>query len=614
MSMSIPNSLSRRRSVPPEETVRRIKLALDRIGIATFERERTVFKDWCFSVEVGIQGLEHVQPECFAAGKGPTRELALASGYGELIEYLQNTNSLVPAAKLPARFGLMPGKLAKPPDAARISVETLFRDSPLSMGSLLESRAGEMSGVGDVECLPFLNASTGQVDHLPANLIWQRCRNTGMAAGNTMEEAITQSLCEIMERYVQFRVFSEAMRVPTIPLGELTNLQSHELIRRIEDDGYTVLIKDCTLGGRFPVLASVIIDPVRSLYVTAFASDPDLDICVQRVLLEILQIVMNGDLRSVMLPLRWQGNGVSDDAFASSRARRLHALKLIGVPKTHFVNSIFVDAGHPSYEEAFIRGSYQRQGALHHALQRLRVHRRQVYVRDVSFLGFPAVYSYIPGMSERYPVEELRLSDDPREKEAMNLRHSMLNLGRASKESMETMAVRLADHLRGGGRVNCPEWFGVMVDDDSDTRSVFELDYLAALLHCRVGEFREAFEWMHTFIDRTQMEAGPGVENRLEASCALAFLKFLSLDMPIHRAEKSLAGIYGEATAKSVVEDIMATNVSLGYLQLPICGDCAKCPARESCRYDDWHRLVKSIGDEMVANAINQEENSRLLS
>jgi hypothetical protein len=62
---------------------------------------------------------------------------ALASAYGELIEYTQNMSALVPATKLPERNGLMPDELVTPPEAVVVPFDRFREDQPLLLRALL---------------------------------------------------------------------------------------------------------------------------------------------------------------------------------------------------------------------------------------------------------------------------------------------------------------------------------------------------------------------------------------------------------------------------------------------------------------------------------------------
>lgn len=50
--------------------------------------------------------------------------------------------------------------------------------------------------------------------------------SNGMSAGNTREEALVQGMSEVVERYVQKRIFSDRPALPDIP---------EDYLRRFED-------------------------------------------------------------------------------------------------------------------------------------------------------------------------------------------------------------------------------------------------------------------------------------------------------------------------------------------------------------------------------------------
>jgi len=70
----------------PLDTIRQIRACLDKISIFTTESKWNSFSNNLHSVRLDIVDL----PSVGQNGKGVTKEFALASAYGELMERLQN--------------------------------------------------------------------------------------------------------------------------------------------------------------------------------------------------------------------------------------------------------------------------------------------------------------------------------------------------------------------------------------------------------------------------------------------------------------------------------------------------------------------------------------------
>ena len=82
-----------------------------------------------------------------------------------------------------------------------------------------------------------------------------------MCAGNSPEEALVQGLSEILERYVQKLMFQGRLSFPAVPDAEIAKYPYvYEIYKKLKGlDGYYVCMKDCSMGGRFPVAALVVV-------------------------------------------------------------------------------------------------------------------------------------------------------------------------------------------------------------------------------------------------------------------------------------------------------------------------------------------------------------------
>ena len=109
--------LAHHKDRPPLETIARAREALEPTGMFPIEQEWNAFSDDCVSLLLKDIHL----PAFFVNGKGVSRDLALASAYGELLERVQ-TGFLVPKG-----FGLMEDRPFYHPDERLIAVASLER-------------------------------------------------------------------------------------------------------------------------------------------------------------------------------------------------------------------------------------------------------------------------------------------------------------------------------------------------------------------------------------------------------------------------------------------------------------------------------------------------------
>lgn len=375
----------------PQDTVRRIKSILRQQNIVTEEQWNTSGVPYCHSVRIRIAGTPFG-----ANGKGVSRELALASGYGELMERLQmgylvktagqkaavQTDSAVEDPLMSMGSLLSSGDFPKYADLAQQAT-----GSPITVDALLQQYADPQ---GNIPVTAFYSISRGKQVFLPSALRRSIYTTSGCAAGNTMEEAMVQAISEIVERHYKSRILTEHIPLPDI--GEDT-LQScpiaWEIICFLRKKGFLVRVKDCSLGTKFPAVCVCLIDRRTGKYHTHFGAFPIFEIALQRTLTESFQ---GRTLENI---------GRYTNFCPNSRALPVLMSELVQgtaeKPAEFFLNT----AGSHTPTAGF-SGSDNRT-LLKECLAFFAEQGLDVWVRDCSCLGFPTCQIIVPGYSEIFP-------------------------------------------------------------------------------------------------------------------------------------------------------------------------------------------------------------------
>jgi len=261
----------------PSKTVQNIKNILSRYGISINEVQWNHVRFNCWSVRIEIK-----QSYGFGTcGKGISREYALASAYAELMERLHT---------FPIRIG---GHCA---DSVEQSIPQCLRNKKIiSMDNIRKSFLFKMSKEKKYVCVPFYHYNSRECVYLPYNKpFWNFIGSNGYCAGNTPQEAIIQGICEIFERFVLKELFMDAsIRLPSVPYNLIKDLKSQKIISRIKQKGWNVIVKDCSLGGRFPVVGCLLINDQKTHYHFHLGSAPVFDTAIQRCLTETAQGLNN---------------------------------------------------------------------------------------------------------------------------------------------------------------------------------------------------------------------------------------------------------------------------------------------------------------------------------
>jgi len=277
----------------PVKTVERIKSILASVGIETEESWSESNVPYCHSLRVRVKGTTFG-----VNGKGLTREFAHASGYGELMERLQ-------LGYIGSRDVQKDGHFSVDSvQTVEVSAKKLLEDNPqryAQMAEHLRTYCGTelapdamllqfADANGNVPCAPFFNLTTGQPDLFPNNIRKNVYTTNGCSAGNSPEEAIVQAISEVVERYHHIHIVERELALPDIPDEYLQQFEvSYSIIRYLREKGFRVLIKDASLGRKFPVICACYIDESTGKYHTHFGAYPVFEIALARALTETFQ-------------------------------------------------------------------------------------------------------------------------------------------------------------------------------------------------------------------------------------------------------------------------------------------------------------------------------------
>ena len=74
---------------------------------------------------------------------------------------------------------------------------------------------------------------------------------------DTLEEALLQAICEVIERYCTATIELQRLATPTIETSTITSPIAQDLLERLRFDGKEILVKDFSLGLGLPVIGVV---------------------------------------------------------------------------------------------------------------------------------------------------------------------------------------------------------------------------------------------------------------------------------------------------------------------------------------------------------------------
>jgi ribosomal protein S12 methylthiotransferase accessory factor len=202
----------------------------------------------------------------------------------------------------------------------------------------------------------------------------------GASAGNGIEEAILQGMCEVVERHVSSLISRGRLEVPAIDLESVADPLVTEMIGKYRKAGIQLFASDFTLGMGIPSVGVLAYDPATfpatSEIVWTAGTTPDPQKALNRALTEVAQLA--GDFNS----------GSSYVASGLPKFRDLAEADFVRQAGETVGISRLPDLSDPN-----IRVEVER------CLQAVARSGMEVMVVDVThpMLGIPAFYTIMPG-------------------------------------------------------------------------------------------------------------------------------------------------------------------------------------------------------------------------
>ncbi len=275
--------------LPPAETLRRAREKFGKMDMAILAETMRIDNGRLdIPVFVSICGKDaaHLTGTARQMGKGASPEQAEASAVMELVErfsvysfsgnpenFIHDTYAGVRESALP--FSLIARSVHEEEAEEHGPAGEVFADLPLKW-----SRAHDLSRDRTV-LLPF---------------DWFFAINefNGTSAGNCLEEAICQGICEVVERHVSARICREKMAVPGIDPASVTDPTALELLGKFKKNGIRLYLSDFTLDMGVPTVSVLAYDPAtypeksEIVWTAGTATSPQKALC--RALSETAQL------------------------------------------------------------------------------------------------------------------------------------------------------------------------------------------------------------------------------------------------------------------------------------------------------------------------------------
>lgn len=274
--------------LPPEETVRRFKEKLKKVDLDILEEtiridnhrlDIPIYFSSCGRDALAVIGTKKQM------GKGATPLQAEASAVMELAE----------------RFSFF--SYCKNSDNFFVDTYRNLQDSAIPFEMIAQSVHDDSENLDAskkiFENIPLkwtkaFNLTRNQEVLIPFNWFYTINEFNGPSAGNCVEEALLQGICEIVERHVSSVVNHNQLKVPAVNPDSATDPMVVEMIKKYRRAGIKLYLSDFSLDTGIPSIGVLAYDPAnfpeKSEIVWTAGTTPDPEKALSRALTEVAQL------------------------------------------------------------------------------------------------------------------------------------------------------------------------------------------------------------------------------------------------------------------------------------------------------------------------------------
>ena len=480
------------KDLPLEQTIANMTSILSDVGIKIeIASWRNIVPNvWSLHIR------EAASPMCFTNGKGSTKESALCSALGEYIERMSCNffyNDYYFGEEIAnSKFVHYPNEKwfkAGPDDALpeglmdEKCLQLYNPDNELRASHLIDTNSGHSER--GICALPFTRNSDLKTVYFPSNLLENIFVSNGMSAGNNLYEAKVQCLSEIFERAVKRQIIEEEIVLPDVPRDVLAKYPSILAgIEELEKKGFPVLIKDASLGGKFPVMCVALMNPKTGGVFASFGGHPSFEVALERSLTELLQGRSFEGLNDVPPPT------FNSHALTEPSNFVLHFIDSTGVISWKFFSA---KNDYEFCEWDFSGTTEEENERLMTILANLG---KEVYVATYEDFGATACRIVVPGYSEVYLAEDLIWDNT---NQALLFRKDILNIHSLTHEELNDLLDRF-EQVQLDHYTLISGLIGIQFDENSAWGKL-DVGELKILIYLALKKYSEAKEVVDDFLN-----------------------------------------------------------------------------------------------------------------
>lgn len=458
------------------------------------------------------------------------------------------------------------------------------------------------NGLSGVIGVPFFDVRNKETIYLPYNLSLTLSGSNGMSAGNTSAEGIFQALCELIERFASTTIYYNRLTPPTIPFSFLENYPKEmKIIKEIEENGYNVIVKDFSANKGLPAIGVIVLDKENEKYRLNVGAETSFQVALSRALTEIYQGL--GDRETFNKHLldvpKKEHSYFFDDSKDGLFLRSLEIRKFIINGGGVFPKSLFEDSASYKFSPDVFSPKENYEKEVEFLIQKFLNLNYDVYIRDVSYLGFPSFYVYIPHISlfgrktyaddsnTRTLIENV--CQDSIEDKFFPI-SSLLKDKKRIKELLDAISPKRLDEFQGA---KMQEFLRLEFDYDCYWVEL-PLNFFLTLFCFIVDEFSNAKMYLRSFLIETKNEDDSYYNS------ILRYFDLLEKNKPYENIVKCIPS--------EIIESFSSVKNIFSDIELPNCPQCDTCNLFNSCRTRANFSLAMEIASAMKNHGLISQD------
>jgi len=464
-------------------------------------------------------------------GKGLSKNAAIASAYGELMERLQtgfliNNNFLIKERHI-LEF-----------DDEKVEDYNIFKKRNLDIyfqDKNYKSFFAKKEVFNVVS--PFKNLITNEIKMLPIRLINATTHTNGLCAGNSMDEALCQGICEILERYCYQNIILNKLKLKKVIINKEEYI--YYKIKQVEKMGFKVEIKDCSLG-IFPVIGVLIKN--NDKYLFTMASDSNINIAIQRCITELFQgLSSKKEIIRKMKPINnnydlYNKEEIEINWFKCYTSNNgIHPIEIFN--SDEIINYTMLP---------FDNTLSSNKKSLDYLTKILSSNNYEIYYNKYSQLNFDAYRIYIPGLSE---IDKIKKEEFDFIINSYDIKKVIFNINGSTKSNINK-TIKILKKIS-----NIPKFKIMNVGTVFHSKHFFKSNY-----------------------------------NNLSIEMLLILL-CIKNNNPYYTDNKRIENYINKINSNNLFDYIIN---DLNII-LPKCPDCLNCPLYKKCKYNEWKKIISKI-------------------